>query len=269
MTLRGIVAPALTPFDARYEIDVPRFVAHCRALLEQGCIALAPFGTTSEANSLGLQERETLLEALLEAGIPPQQLIPGVGCCALPDTVRLAKHASKCLGVLTLPPFYYKGPSNEGLYRYYAQLIERTGARVFLYHIPQFTNVPLPVELVTKLHMSYPQNIVGLKDSGGDFDYTRRLLAAVPQMTIFSGSEKFLSANLALGGAGCITATANVNATMLARVAREPTPEGQAEIDKVRAGYDALPLIPALKATLARSDPAWRTVRPPLVELAE
>jgi 4-hydroxy-tetrahydrodipicolinate synthase len=269
MALRGIVAPALTPFDARYEIDVPRFVAHCRALLDQGCVALAPFGTTSEANSLGIDERERLLEALLEAGIAPEKLIPGVGCCSLPDTVRLAKHASRCAGVLTLPPFYYKNVSEEGLYRYFAQLIDRTGAKLFLYHIPQFTQVPLPLPLVQRLQAKYPDNVIGAKDSGGNFDYTRELLKALPQLMVFSASEKFLSANLALGGAGCITATANVNAAMLAKVARNPTPEGQAEVDAVRARHEALPLIPALKATLAKKDPAWRTVRPPLVESRE
>jgi 4-hydroxy-tetrahydrodipicolinate synthase len=269
MTLRGIVAPALTPFDARLEIDVPRFVAHCRWLLDQGCAALAPFGTTSEANSLSIDEREAMLDALLDAGIAPSKLIPGVGCCALPDTLRLAKRAASCAGVLALPPFYYKNVSEEGLYRNYAQLIERARAKVFLYHIPQMTSVPLPLTLVQRLHRDYPGHIVGMKDSGSDFEYTRKLIEALPDLIAFSGSEKFLSANLAAGGAGCITATANVNAAALSRVARDPTPAGQAELDATRTRFESLPMIPALKETLATRDPAWRTVRPPLVELNE
>ena len=269
MDLRGIVAPVLTPFDARLEVDLPRFVALCKRLLDEGCAALAPFGTTSEANSLSVEERERMLEALLESGVPPGRLIPGTGCCALPDTVRLTRKALPCAGVLVLPPFYYKGVSEEGLYRGYAELIERTSARVVLYHIPQISQVAIPLTLIRRLAAAYPDNILGLKDSAGDFAYTQSVIEALPQLLTWSGTEKMLSRNLAAGGAGCITATANVNAAALSRVARDPTPEGQERIDEVRSKYESLPMIAALKETLARKDPEWRRLRPPLVELTE
>jgi 4-hydroxy-tetrahydrodipicolinate synthase len=266
--LRGIVAPVLTPFDASLAVDLPRFVAHCRQMLAEGCVALAPFGTTGEANSLSLDEREQMLDALLEAGLPPSKLIPGTGCCALPDTIRLTQRFNACAGVLVLPPFYYKGVSEEGLYRVYARLIEKTSARVYLYHIPQFTGVPIPLSLIQRLYAAFPQNIVGVKDSAGDFAYAQAVIEALPALTVFSSTEKLLSRNLKIGGAGCITATANVNAAALSRVAADPTPEGQAAIDAVRGRYDALPLMAALKETLARKDPEWRRLRPPLVELS-
>lgn len=269
MNLRGIVAPVLTPFDARLEVDIPRFVAHCKALLADGCVALAPFGTTSEANSLSIEEREWMLDAVLEAGIDAQRLIPGTGSCALPDAVRLSRRFAACAGVLVLPPFYYKGVSEEGLYRFYSQLIERSTASIYLYHIPQITQVPIPLSVIQRLHDAYPKNLAGLKDSGTDFAYTKSVIDAVPKLHVYSGSEKMLSQNLAAGGAGCITATANVNAAALARAAADPTPDVQAALDAVRSRYDALPIIPALKETMARKDPEWRRLRPPLVELTE
>src|SRR6266850_1622605 len=139
--MQGVLAPVLTPFDSQLNPDEGRFVSFCRKLLDDGCAGLVPFGTTGEANSLSVEERERLLDALLEGGVPAEKLIPGTGCAALPDTVRLSKKAARagCAGVLVLPPFYYKNPSEEGLYRSFAQAIDKTGEgrlRVYLYHIP-------------------------------------------------------------------------------------------------------------------------------------
>jgi 4-hydroxy-tetrahydrodipicolinate synthase len=272
MTLSGVLAPVLTPFDANLEVDAPRFLRHCRLLLDEGCSALAIFGTTSEANSLSVEERERLLDLLLEGGIPPERLVPGTGCCALSDTVRLTRKAAACAGVLMLPPFYYKGISEEGLFRSYAQVIERVpAARVYLYHIPQMSQVGIPLGVIQRLRSAFPDNVCGIKDSSGDFRNTEAVLRGVPGFEVFVGSEKFLLANLRAGGAGCITATANVNAPAIARAFRERTEEAQRAIDLVRAAYEKLPLIPALKETLARrtGDASWRIVRPPLVELSE
>ncbi len=274
--MEGVLAPVLTPFDADLNPDPERFVRHCRALLEDGCTGLAPFGTTSEANSLTVEERERLLDEMLAAGIPPSRLIPGTGCCALPDTVRLSRAAAQvgCAGVLMLPPFYYKNVGEEALYHSFAEVIERVGEdelRVYLYHIPQVSQVGIPVRVIERLLAKYPRTIAGIKDSSGDFENTRAMLRALPRsFEVFVGSEKFLLANLREGGVGCITATANVNARAIARAYRERTEERQREIDVVRAAYEKFPMIPALKETVARrtGDPAWRAVRPPLLELS-
>ena len=274
MGLSGVLAPVLTPFGASLDPDPARFLRHCRALLDEGCSALAIFGTTSEANSLSLEERERLLEYLLANGIAPGQLLPGTGCCALPDTVRLTKQATQagCAGVLMLPPFYYKGVSEEGLFRSYARTIDRVpGARIYLYHIPQLSQVGIPLRVIQRLRAEYPGVVKGIKDSSGDFENTKAILRAVPGFEVFVGSEKFLLANLREGGAGCITATANVNARAIERAYRERSEEAQRAIDEVRAAYDKLPLIAALKEAVARktSDPQWRALRPPLVELSD
>jgi 4-hydroxy-tetrahydrodipicolinate synthase len=272
--MQGILAPVLTPFDRDLKPDPTRFVRFCRALLDEGCDGLAPFGTTGEANSLSLDERERLLDALLESGLPPQKLIPGTGCCALPDTVRLSRKAARagCAGVLMLPPFYYKSVSEEGLFRSFAHAIDRTAEpklRVYLYHIPQVSQVGIPLAVIGRLVRAYPGVVVGMKDSSGDFENTRAVLRAISGFEVFVGSEKFLLSNLEEGGAGCITATANVNAAAIARAFRERSKERQREIDAVRAAFEELPLIAALKETVARrtGDASWRAVRPPLVEL--
>jgi 4-hydroxy-tetrahydrodipicolinate synthase len=280
--LRGVLAPVITPFTHTLAPDQDRFNRHCAWLLANGCAGLAVFGTNSEANSLGLEERKELLEGLVASGAAPGRLLPGTGCCALPETVALSAHATAlgCRGVLMLPPFYYKGVSDEGLFRSYSEVIQRVGdarLRIYLYHIPPVSVVAISVALVERLLKAYPGTIAGVKDSSGDWGNTEALLAyASLGLDVFAGSEVFLLRNMRGGGAGCITAGANVNPAAIDQVYRrwrEPeAPALQAGIDRIRDILQAHgPMIPALKAVTAHfaQDPAWRTVRPPLVELSE
>lgn len=255
---------------------------HCRWLLEQGVDGLAVFGTTSEANSLSLEERMALLDALLEAGIPAARLMPGVGCCALPDTVRLCRHALArgCDAVLMLPPFYYKGVSDEGLFESFSRVIEQVASsdlNIFLYHIPPVTQIPISPALVERLLRTYPRQIAGIKDSGSDWRHTRKLLDRFPALAIFAGSERFLLDTLRHGGAGCITASGNVNPAGIRLVYehwRRDAGDADAAQQRVNAVRDALErftMIPALKALCARHYAAggWAAVRPPLTTLPE
>jgi 4-hydroxy-tetrahydrodipicolinate synthase len=271
----------LTPFGADLSPDAGRLVAHCRWLLAHGSSALAPFGTTSEANSLSVDERERLLDALVEGGIPAARLVPGTGSCALPDAVRLTAHAVRlgCAGVLMLPPFYYKAVSDDGLFRSFAEVVERVGddrLRVYLYHIPPVAQVGISAKLIERLLRAHPRAVAGMKDSSGDLANTRAMLElfAKDGFDVFVGSERFLLAALRAGGVGCITATANVNAAaidLLFREWRSPDAERlQEAVNGIRGAIEQAPVIPALKAIVAdrAGDPAWRTVRPPLVELS-
>jgi len=277
----GVLAPVLTPFGADLAPDAGRLLTHCRWLLAQGCSGLAVFGTTSEANSLSVEEREALLDALLEGGIAPSRLLPGTGCCALGDSVRLTRRAVQrgCAGVLMLPPFYYKAVSEDGLFRSFAEVIERVGdarLRVYLYHIPPVAQVPIGPRLIERLLRAYPGAVAGIKDSSGDWQNTRMLLEsfAGQGFDVFAGSERFLLQNLRGGGVGCITATANVHPGPIARLAREwrgPEAEAQqAGLNAVRGAVEKVPVIAGLKEVVAHhaGDPAWRTVRPPLTGLA-
>jgi 4-hydroxy-tetrahydrodipicolinate synthase len=275
------MAPVLTPFRADLSPDGKRLARHCRWLVSQGCAGLAVFGTTSEANSLSVEEREALLEQLLAEGIEPGRLLPGTGCCALTDTVRLTKAAVRagCAGVLMLPPFYYKGVSDEGLYRAFADVIERVGdsrLRVYLYHIPQVTQIGLSANLIGRLLAAYPRIVAGMKDSSGDWHNTKAMLDVFGGrgFDVFPGSERFLLAAMRGGGAGCITATANVNPAAIARLFEQAGAPGaddlQEGLNRVRGVIEKYPAIAALKAVMAHfsGDAAWRTVRPPLTELS-
>jgi 4-hydroxy-tetrahydrodipicolinate synthase len=275
---RGLLVPVATPFDEALAPDVEALVAHCEWLLAQGADGLALFGTTSEATSLGLDERLELLEAVVAAGIPATRLMPGTGTCALTDSVWLTAHAVGlgCGGVLMLPPFYYKSVDEAGLADYFAELIERVGdarLRLYLYHIPPVAQVGIPFGLVASLAARYPETLAGLKDSSGDWEHTARLIAEFPQLAIFPGSEVFLLEGLRAGGAGCITATGNVNPGGIQAVyagwQTERADALQAQASALRRAVQAHPMIPAVKAILARQHGhgGWRRVRPPLVAL--
>jgi 4-hydroxy-tetrahydrodipicolinate synthase len=275
----GVFSPVLTPFNTDLAPAPDRFVRHCRWLVEQD-VGLAVFGTNSEANSLSVGEKRGLLDTLIEAGVPPQRMMPGTGACALPDTIELTRHAVQagCAGVLMLPPFYYKGVSDEGLYRAFAHVIDAVAderLRVYLYHIPPVAQVPITRALIARLLKAYPGIVAGMKDSSGDWKNTAAMLDEFqPQgFDVFVGSENFLLANLRGGGVGCITATGNVNPSAIVRLYRQwqqaDADAQQAKLDATRAAFAKFALIPAMKAAIAwkTGNEAWRTVRPPLVEL--
>jgi 4-hydroxy-tetrahydrodipicolinate synthase len=220
--IRGVLAPVVTPFKPDLSPDPERLIGHCKWLLSQKC-GLAVFGTNSEANSMSAEERMTLLDALVAAGVYPARMMPGTGCCSISETVELTAHAVKhgCAGVLMLPPFYYKNISEEGLYRYFSEVVQRVGdprLKIYLYHIPPVAVVGITPKLVERLLQAYPTAIAGMKDSSGDWNNTKTFLDAFAETAraprafdVFVGSESFLLANMRNGGVGTISATANVN----------------------------------------------------------
>ncbi len=278
--IEGVLSPVVTPFKRDYSPDAERFTRHCRWLLKNGCAGLAVFGTNSEANSMSVAEKRRLLEALVAGGVPPAALMPGTGHCALGDSIELTGAAVKlgCAGVLMLPPFYYKGVSDEGLYRNFAEVIERVGderLQLYLYHIPPVSQVPISLALIERLISKYPGIVAGVKDSSGEWPNTKAMLDNFSKsgFDVFAGSEVFLLDNMRNGGKGCITATGNVNPGPIDKLYRNwRSPEAdrmQAEITATRKIVQKQPMIPALKGIVAHfgNDPLWKTCRPPLVEL--
>lgn len=277
---KGVLVPALTPFKGDLSLDGEALLDFCRWLLEQGADGLAIFGTTSEANSLSLAERTAMVERLIEGGIPAARLMPGTGACNIPETVQLTRHAvaSGAGGVLVLPPFYYKNVSDDGVFAYYAEVIERVGdkaLRLYLYHFPALSGVPLSPALVSRLAAAYGPVIAGLKDSSGSWESAALYIKEFPNLAIFPSSERFLLQGLAAGGAGCISATANYQVRNIRRLIDASEGEARRELNetiaRVRGVFEKLPLIPALKAAMAIrfKREAWRVLRPPLVELTE
>lgn len=277
----GVLSPVVTPFTSRLTPDATKLVAHCRWLLSNN-VGLAVFGTNSEANSMNVDEKIALLDQLVSEGIDPGRMMPGTGCCALTDSVRLTSHAVNvgCAGVLMLPPFYYKGVTDEGLFRSFSEVIERVGddrLRIYLYNIPPVSQVAITLPLIERLLDVYPGIVAGAKDSSGDWEITRSFIDNFSSagFDVFPGSESFLLQGLRHGGAGCISATANVNPGAISRLHRtwesDDADEQQGQLNVVRGIFARYPMIPALKAAIAHhgGDPAWMTVRPPLVELNE
>lgn len=273
-----LFVPAITPFAPDLSVDLPRFVGICQQLLEDGADGLACFGTTSEANSMSVAERMAALEALLDAGIAPDRLIPGTGCSALPDSIALTRHALALgvRGTLTLPPFFYKPLSEDGVFASFARVIEAAGidrSWLYLYHIPQMTGVPITLPLIDRLITAFPGVVAGLKDSSGNWDNTAAVIAAFPQIATYSASESLLVKNVAAGGAGCISASANVNVRgIMALIRGLGTPQEAALLERagaIRSIFEKIPLIPAIKATVAlrMADQGYAIVRPPLVAL--
>ena len=278
---RGVIAPLLTPFNEDFSIATDLYVAHARHLLDTGCAALAPFGTTGEALSVGIDERLAAIRALIDGGVDPERMIPGTGLSNVADTARLSRGCLEmgCAAVMTLPPFYYKGVSEDGVYSYFAQLIAAVGseARIFLYHIPPIAIVGIPPQLAARLHHDFPGQIGGIKDSSGDWTNTRALLK-IDGLIVYPGSELPLLEALELGSPGCISATANTNCAAISQVIdlfdrgqHDAARELHATVAQFRKVVQEYAPIPAQKRLLAAStgDPRWVRVRPPLTAMSE
>jgi 4-hydroxy-tetrahydrodipicolinate synthase len=281
---RGVFSAVLTPFADDLSVDLPAYLAHCRWLLSNGCDGIAALGTTGEANSLSLAERLAVLDALTGAGITGEKLILGTGSCALPDAIALTRRALD-LGsphVLVLPPFYFKNPSEDGLYAYYARLIEGVKSealRIYLYHIPQTSAVAIPHNLIVRLRKDFGQILAGAKDSALDLANMLTMLKLLPDFRLFSGSETLLLPLLEAGGVGCITAGSNIFPAATAKTytlwqadgASDATKAAQTDLTAKRKSLDGAPQIPAMKSLLARARDMspWANVRPPFLPLSE
>ena len=275
--IRGVLAPVVTPFREDLGVDLPNLERHCRWLLAKNC-GFAVFGTNSEGNSLSVDEKAAALDHLVEAGLPPARMMPGTGHCALPDTIRLSKHAVSlgCGGVLMLPPFYYKGVSDDGLFEAVARVVDGVSderLRIYLYHIPPVAQVGFSLPLIARLIAAFPGVVAGIKDSSGDFAHTLSLTKEFPGWGVFCGNELDLVEAMRNGAVGCISATCNVNAGKIAALAEDwrsaDALKRQAAANDVRRVIARFPMIPALKALAGRfyDEASWRTVRPPLTAL--
>jgi 4-hydroxy-tetrahydrodipicolinate synthase len=279
--LRGVIVPLLTPFNDDLSIAGDLYVEHAHRLFAQGCAGIAPFGTTGEALSVGIDERIAAIRSLVDSGIDPERIIAGTGLSNVADTARLSRACLDlgCAGVMTLPPFYYKAVTEEGLYRYFERLLAAIGsdARVYLYHIPPIAIVGIPPGLAARLHAAFPDNFVGIKDSSGDWSNTEALLE-IEGLVVYPGSEMPLIDALELGAPGCISATANLNAHAIAEVVNlydsadlSAAQEAHAIVKRFRKALEQHGPIPAQKRLLAiaSGDARWANVRPPLLPMAE
>lgn len=279
--IKGLISPILTPFNPDLSIATDLYIELAKKLLASGgCSGLAPFGTTGEALSVGIEERLAALDALIDAGIDPKVMIPGTGLTNFVDTARLTRHAVDrgCLGAMILPAFYFKGVSDDGIYAYYARLIEEVdhpGLHIYLYHIPQVAGVGLSPELVARLHRDFPDTVVGIKDSSGDWNNTAALLE-IKSLITYPGAELPVIEAIRMGAPGCISATANLNGNGIAEVIDlchagkwDEAEKAHEKVRAIRMMFQDYAPIPAQKALLARAtgDARWNTLRPPMMAM--
>ena len=282
LPVSGVFCASATPVLEDGSPDHATFAAHCKALIEEGCDGVALLGTTGEANSFSIAQRQDLLEKVIASGIDPQRLLPGTSQTNVPDSITLVKHAVEA-GVkacVVLPPFYYKGVSDEGLFRFYAELIEGVGSndlRVVLYHIPPIAQIGISLELTARLRETFPGIIVGVKDSSGKIESMQAFASAFQDFSVLAGADPFMLPLLRSGGAGCITSSSNLIGKHLRVVfdnwfdpaQNDKVEAAQARINAWRDLSNAYVQLPTIKAMLAkrRNHAGWTRVRPPLVDL--
>jgi 4-hydroxy-tetrahydrodipicolinate synthase len=275
--IQGLWCATLTPVGNDGRIDHARFAEHVRWLFTQGVQGIAPFGTTGEGQSFSLDERRAGVDALLAAGIAGSRIVSGTGCASLPETIALSKHAVQagCKACLVLPPFFWKDPSDDGLFAWYAQLIEGVAdprLRVMLYHLPQVSSVPLSVDLVARLAAAFPGVVAGIKDSEGNWDNTAALLERAPQITVVIGHEPHLPKLMRAGGAGTICGVANVFPKLVAALlgASASASDDERIVKFIDIAFRQ-PFLAGFKSMVAdrTGDTTWRNVRAPLVGLTE
>jgi len=282
--IKGVFCAATTPVNADGAVQHGLFTDHCRALLDEGCHGIAMLGTTGEANNFSIAERQSLLDAALGAGIRGDQLLPGTSSCNIPETIALTKHAvdKGVRACVMLPPFYYKGVSDEGLFRFYASVIEGVAddrLRIILYHIPPVSQIPLSHDLIERLIAAFPDIVVGIKDSFGDLEHMSELVRRFPGFSVLAGADPLMLPLLQAGGAGCITATSNLRADALRVVFDNWKDDTQADL--VKAAQDRIVAwrelsnsfvqLPTIKSMVARvrGDDSWMSIRPPLVPVSD
>lgn len=270
----GVFAASVTPLKSDYSINHEALVQHCNWLLANGNDGICFMGTTGEANSFSVDERKTALDCVIEKGIPADRLLVGTGCCSLTDTIELTKHAvSKNVGgVLMLPPFYYKGLTDDGLGKYFSEVIkgvDDSALKIYLYHFPKMTGVNFSVDFVKNLVEQFPGTVIGMKDSSGDWPNMKSICEAIPGFKLYSGTEKYFLDVLRTGGAGVISATTNLTGYIAAEVYKrwkdDSAEELQQTLTAARLAFEGASFISSVKYILSQwhENTAWLNIRPP------
>ena len=275
-TLSGVIAAVATPLDDNDAPDLKRATDLARHLLDNGCDGLNVLGSTGEATSFARDERMAVMDAYKTNGLPLDRLMVGTGAASVSDAIALTQHAAKLgfAGALVLPPFYYKGVTDDGLTNYIDALVNATSDSklpLYLYHYPQLTGIPWHVALIERLRQTFPGRIVGLKDSSGDMAFARSAAAVAKNFAVFPSTEACLIEAKGGAFAGCISATANLNSDLCQRAwAAGDTAALDAAV-AIRKLFDGRPLVPGVKTLLAHihNDPALARVRPPLAPVSD
>ncbi len=273
--IRGVVAAIATPITPDRAPDIARFLKLARYLLANGCDGLNVLGTTGEATSFSRDQRFAVMRAAAKE-LDVSRMMVGTGAASLDDAIALTREAGQLGfgGALILPPFYYKGVAEDGVFACIAAIVAATSAApapIYLYHYPALSGVPYTPELVGRLIRAFPTRMAGLKDSSGDLPYERLLAGRHPAFAVFPANEATLIEGRTGVFAGCISATANLNADLCARAWRDGDAGALDRAMRIRKLFDGKPLVAGVKAGLAaiHADPALAAPMPPLTAWGE
>ena len=278
----GIYAASLTPFTSSYEPEIPMLISHVQWLLGNGADGVALLGSTGEANSMTLKQRQSIIEQSARK-LPVDQLLIGTGSCALKDAIKLTKVSidEGIYAVLVLPPFYYKPLNDESVIRFYSELIgavKDSKLRIIFYNFPKFTGYNFDHNVIGKMKQRFGEIAAGIKDSSGNWDNMESVAQNVSDFKVYSGTETYLLETLLNGGAGCITATANLIATECQQVFQdwkndqlEDAMQKQKQLTSLRKAFECYPFVSELKSIFAdhKDLNEWRHVMPPFGLLME
>ena len=272
--LRGVIAAIATPLTDEGAPDASRFLKLAKHLLDNGCDGLNVLGTTGEATSFTVEERLSLMRAVAGSDLDLSRMMVGTGAAATGDAVALTAAAAELgfAGALVLPPFYYKGVPDVGIVDYFRAIAAASGkVPLYLYNFPAMSGVTYSPVLVRALMEALPGRIAGLKDSSGDLAYAREVAAISDELAVFPSNEAVLIEARGGAFAGCISATANLNAGFCARAFREGDQTALAKAVRIRSLFDGKLLVPGVKAALSKlhDDATLGRVKPPLVAASE
>ncbi|MBY0529882.1 MAG: dihydrodipicolinate synthase family protein [Rhabdochlamydiaceae bacterium] len=275
----GVYAASLTPLNADLSCNYEELFSHCLDLIQRGCSGIVLGGTTGEGPSFSTHERIEMLEKIIQAGIPPQHILLANGASNISETVELCQAALKwdLPALLICPPSFYKNVSHEAVIAYYREIIQKVAdsrLRVLLYHIPQFSGVPITLPIIQALTAEFPEIVIGIKESEGNFELTKDILKGFPGFKVFVGHEKQILEAVHLGGSGSICGIANLYPELIVSLyemgKQEIRPENPQELNVFFEAMKGLPFISAFKAVMEnRKGDIWHRLRPPLMPLTE
>ncbi len=275
----GVYAASLTPMHDDFSCNCEELANHCNDLMHRGCRGIVLFGTTGEGPSFSVAEREDAVKDLIKLGVDPQKLIIGISCTAIDDAVKLASTAmdQNCSAVLIAPPFFYKNVDDAGVVAFYREIIKRVGRsdlKILLYHIPQYSGVPITLNIIKILRAEFPDNVIGIKESEGNLPFTKEILSTFPGFKVFAGNELQISQAVQSGAAGGISGIVNAYPELICSLYEygkdQQKPNNNEIAQAVVRSIISYPIFPAIKNIVERQKGvAWHVLRPPLTPLDE
>ena len=271
MIKKGIYAASLSVLNETGTLNINETILHAESAIHSGLHGVFFFGSTGQSQLISINEKKEFIAKIASHKLRKQFFL-GTGCNSLNDNIDLIKYAMEYnfRDFLIMPPAYYKGNTDEGVFEFYKKIIAATPkAKIILYNFEKLSGYKFSAEAVTKLVKVFPENIIGCKDSSYNLFETLKL----PNFLMFPGSEAKLLKGLELGCSGCISAVTNVTHSLARKVfddfENKKNQSKNEQLIKVRETFDQYNLISALHSFLSDKNKKFSNILPPLVLLSD